>query len=197
MVKYSKYESFEQAKVACRECPIGPIYDCVVPSYGNKKNPKVMIIGEAPGREEVQQLQPFVGKSGKLLREVLNKFGFRTENAIISNTIPCRPKDNKFPTDNSIVTSCTNKWLFTEISILKPRLLLLIGAKPLYFVAERSGITKSRGTIMTRNISGMSIKMLATYHPSYVLRKQYMNDGDEIRKAFEADIELASSYLEN
>ena len=145
-----------------------------------------MVVGEAPGSYEVEQGKPFVGKSGKLLRSTLKEFGFTKDNSIISNTIPCRPQDNKFPKDRNVVNSCIQKWLKLEIDILKPKYILLIGSTPTFYLLHSyDGITKMRGKWYTYN----NIPCMPTLHPSYVLRKQYMMGGGEINKHFRGDIE--------
>jgi uracil-DNA glycosylase len=145
-----------------------------------------MVVGEAPGSDEIEQGAPFVGKSGRLLRDTMNEFGFRKENTLITNTIPCRPMDNVFPSDVNLVKSCVEKWLAEEIKLTKPKIILMIGSKPLKFVAGMDGITRMRGEWMPA-MGGHGLA-LATFHPSYVLRKQYMADGPMIMELFRKDI---------
>lgn len=182
------YKEFEEAKLKCRDCLIGQVYNCVVPSDGNKINPIVMIIGEAAGADELIEGKPFIGKAGKLLRSTLNKFGYRKNNSLISNTIPCRPLDNKFPSDSELVEDCVKKWLKKEIELTNPKYILLIGATPLRYLMNLSGITKLRGNWLEYDPRNKNIPCMPTYHPSYVLRKQYMAEGKEIRNNFEQDI---------
>ena len=133
-MNFSTYTDFEDAKLKCRECSVGGVYDTVVPSFGCKSIADVFVLGEAPGAEEIQKLQPFVGKAGKCLRSVLNKNGFRQQNTLISNVIPCRPENNKFPKDATLVRKCFNKWLRNEILLLQPSYMLLLGNQPLQFI---------------------------------------------------------------
>lgn len=179
-----QYQEFDVLKEKCRECPVGLAYNRVVLSDGCKINPIILVIGEAPGNDEIINGKPFVGKAGKLLRSTLNKFGYNKGNSLITNTIPCRPENNKFPQDTSIVTTCINKWLLKEIEITKPKFMLLIGATPTRFILSKIGITQLRGKWFEYN----GIPCMPTYHPSYVLRKQYMDEGDDIREAFKIDI---------
>jgi len=188
MKKYNSYQEFNACKSQCRACPIGLIYDKVVCSDGNTLNPKVVICGEAPGSDEVEQGKPFVGKAGKLLRSTIKEFGFTNENCLITNTIPCRPKDNKFPEDNSLVKNCKNTWLKEELLLTNPDVLLLIGAKPLKFLLGLEGITKLRGKWIKRKLNGKIIQIMPTYHSSYVLRKKFMAEGKQILEDFRDDI---------
>ena len=191
------YDEFNASKSACRDCWVGKVYDKVVSSDGCLSNPRVMVIGEAPGKDEIVEGKPFVGKCGKLLRSTMNTAGYRTDNTTISNIIPCRPPDNKFPKDNAIVKACIAKWLFREMVILKPTHILLVGSQPLKFVLGMDGITRNRGTWFPLCIDGLSafhspIYCLPTFHPSYVLRHAYMKDGQEILAKFKQDIDTVA-----
>ena len=164
------YDEFDVQKVQCRECEIGKHYDTVVLSEGCRNNPVVMIIGESPGCTEIEKKRPFIGLAGQKLRHTIGEFGFRTTNTIISNVIPCRPLDNKFPTDRQLVMACVKRWLAQEIAILKPKFLLLLGNQALTYVLGYKGISSKRGEWYEGNC-------MPTYHPSYVLRK--IREGDE------------------
>lgn len=185
---YNTYLEFETAKLQCRACPVGLTYNCVVPSDGNKINPKVVIIGEAAGMNEVSLGKPFVGKAGQLLRSILKENKFTSNNSLITNTIPCRPQDNKFPTDDNIVKSCKNIWLKEELRLTNPDILLLVGAKSVKFLLNMDGITRIRGKWIKKKFNGKIINIMPTYHPSYVLRKQYMDEGKQIMQDFGNDI---------
>jgi uracil-DNA glycosylase len=186
--KYTSYEEFNLAKCKCNICPIGKAYNKVVSSDGNKTNPKVVFVGEAPGKDEVIACKPFVGKAGKLLRSSIQEAGLTEKDFLITNTIPCRPLDNKFPDDSSLVETCKNMWLKEELLLTNPDLIVLIGAKPLKFILKMEGITKVRGTIITKKLNGKIIKLMPVCHPSYVLRKEYMEEGKQIMSDFKNDI---------
>ena len=185
---FDSYTEFETYKSCCRSCPVGKVYNKVVLSDGNKMNPKVVIIGEAAGKDELEANKPFVGKCGKLLRATLEKNGFNKTNSLITNLIPCRPENNKFPKDDSIVHACKNVWLKSEIQLLKPDFLLLIGSKPLKFLLGLNGITKVRGIWHNKKMDGKKIKILPTFHPSYVQRTQYSKDKQYVGEYFKQDI---------
>ena len=178
------YNDFEIKKVKCRDCSVGKVYNCVVPSDGNKKDPIVLICGEAPGSDELIQGFPFVGKAGILLRRTLNQFGYNKSNCLITNVLPCRPENNKFPSDSKLVDNCVYQWLRVEIELTKPKFILLIGATPTKFLLSKTGITQLRGQCFEYK----GIPCIPTLHPSYVLRKQYMKEGKEIQANFSEDI---------
>jgi len=188
---YKDYAEFNAAKEACRDCYVGKTYNKVIPSDGCK-NPKVLIIGEAPGNLEVEQGKPFVGRAGKLLRVTLSKHGFNETNSLISNVLPCRPEGNKFPKEEDIVEACVNKWLMQEIELVKPKYILLVGSTSLYYLLKIRGITVNRGKWFylskEQQETGEGVQCMPTYHPSYVLRKMYMTEGKQILEHFENDI---------
>lgn len=185
---FKNYEEFDASKNRCNICSIGKVYNKVVCSDGCKFNPIVMIIGEAAGSDEILVGLPFVGKAGKLLRSTLNEFGFRKTNSLISNVIPCRPKDNQFPKDDELVKSCFEKWLKNEILITHPKYLLLVGSQPLKFVLGLQGITHIRGDWYNFSLEDRIIETMPTYHPSFILRKMYMEEGKKIMEQFRDDI---------
>ena len=193
-MSYTSYTEFNEAKIKCRECMVGLIYNSVVASDGNTENPKIIVIGEAPGADEIKEGRPFVGKAGKLLRQELEKNGINGSNSLITNTMPCRPLNNKFPKDDKLVYRCRNRWLKHELNLLKPDVVLLIGSTPLKYCLGLKGITRKRGTVYTMKLkeTGHKTKIVPCLHPSYVLRKQYGADGETIVKQFESDIRLTA-----
>jgi len=186
-VLYSSYQEFNEHKAKCTMCSIGSVYNKVVCSDGYKQA-KVLIIGEAPGKDEIESGVPFVGKAGKLLRKVLNEYGYRKNNSLITNTIPCRPQDNQFPKEELLVRRCMDEWLLTEISLVSPEYMLLIGATPMKYLLKRTGITTLRGQWFKFD----HINCMPTYHPSYVLRKEHMKEGLQIMADFKNDIKTVA-----
>lgn len=182
------YSHFESCKKDCfnkRSCVIGECYRKIVMSIGNKVNPIYMVIGEGPGADEIEQNQPFIGCCGKYLRSFLKKYNLNKTNTIITNTIPCRPKDNKFPEDENQVKLCVNLWIKNEIKILKPKVILCLGSKATKYVyGGDKKITEIRG----KSIRDDRAYWVFTYHPAYVLRnltnKKIINDFENDIKYF-------------
>lgn len=174
----------------CTTCGLRKRCTQVVLPTGNTENPILLIIGESPGKEEDEIGLPFVGLSGKLLRNILRDTkNINKLNTCITNTIKCRPPGNKFPI-KEIPEICTSKWLYEEIKIFNPKLLLILGNIPLKWVARLEGITYCRG----KWIESMGIRTMPTFHPSYVLRKD--NEGDlEARRLFTQDIFEVSNEM--
>ena len=137
---------------------------------------QVMLIGEAPGRDEDIQGKPFVGRSGQLLDRMLaaiglSRHGQAPENSVyISNVIFWRPPGNRTPTDQE--TLMCLPFLRRAIEIKRPRLLVCLGATPAQRLIGRSdGILKLRGRWFDFSSGGDTIALLATLHPAYLLRQ--------------------------
>jgi uracil-DNA glycosylase family 4 len=177
---------------SCNACKLRAGCIQVVTATGNTQNPILMIVGEAPGADEDDAGEPFVGKAGETLRHVLRMTKIISKkNTLITNTMHCRPPGNKFPSDDS-PNVCVGKWLNKEIEILQPKRMLLLGNTPLKYVAGLKGITQLRGQWITVK----NIRSMATYHPSYIMRKDSMGDV-ATRQDFERDIfEMAKEVQE-
>jgi DNA polymerase len=186
--RFPSHPEFDNAKSQCRECCVIEAYGVVVCGDGCKNHPKVVVIGEAPGQDEVAEKRPFVGKSGKLLRKTLNQNGYRRENTLITNILPCRPKNNEFPLDDKLVRRCVERWLLQELALADPDFILLVGGKSLKFLLWMEGITKCRGQMYYLPDWHREVMCLPTFHPSYVLRKENEPGGDKIKGLFEQDI---------
>ena len=185
MEKEEQIKKLKLDLIQCQQCALRGGCRAPVPGIGSY-NATVFICGEAPGSDEDEKGEPFVGRCGQILRTVLNKFGYNKDNTYISNIVRCRPKDNKFPGDSDLVENCA-KWVKREIEIIKPKIILTLGNQPLKYILGGYGITKVRGNMMKFN----DIPAMPTYHPSYVMRKDQMKD-IETRKNFEIDIETIS-----
>jgi uracil-DNA glycosylase family 4 len=131
---------------------------------------RLMLIGEAPGRDEDLQGKPFVGRAGQLLDRMLAAIGLAEEHVYITNTIYWRPPGNRTPTPQE-VEACA-PFLARQIELLSPQVLVLLGsaaAKSILGTSE--GIMRLRGKWLTHQSAGRSIATLATLHPAYLLRK--------------------------
>ena len=152
----------------------------------------VLIIGEAPGKDEDEQAKPFVGRSGQLLDRMLAQIGLsRKENVLISNTIYWRPPGNRDPTQGEIVACLP----FVErlIELKQPRLLILTGKAAAHTVLKREdGVMKLRGRRLSYTKEGLAapINAMVMLHPAYLLRQPQQK-----RLAW-ADLLLAEAWLE-
>lgn len=130
---------------------------------------RLMLIGEAPGRDEDLQGKPFVGRAGKLLDRMLASIGLTEDQVYITNTVYWRPPGNRTPTPEEI-ESCA-PFLARQIELVAPDILVLLGgaaSKSILGVSE--GIMRLRGKWLIYHSAGRDIPTLATLHPAYLLR---------------------------
>jgi DNA polymerase len=150
----------------------------------------ILLIGEAPGKDEDEQGRPFVGRSGQLLDRMLAEIGLsRTTNTMISNIIYWRPPGNRDPTQGEIVACLP----FVErlIALAQPKLLILTGKAAAHTVLRREdGVLKLRGRRLTYVAEGsVPVNAMVMLHPAYLLRQPQQK-----RLAW-ADLLLAETWL--
>jgi uracil-DNA glycosylase family 4 len=160
----------------CVACPLHRSRTLAVPGEG-KSNARVMIIGEAPGRSEDQTGRPFVGSSGKFLDHVLEGTGFDRGDFFITNICKCRPPANRTPKANEIET-CTSLYLFKQISLIDPRLIVLLGGVAVKKLLGLKTVEQARGRIIEHE----GRKFLATYHPAVRFYREEL--AEKIKKDF-------------
>ncbi len=130
---------------------------------------KIMLIGEAPGRDEDLQGRPFVGRAGQLLDRMLAAIGLHETSVYITNTIYWRPPGNRTPTAQEI-EACA-PFLTRQIELLSPKVLVLLGGAAAKSVLDvKEGIMRMRGKWKLYNAENRDIPTLATLHPAYLLR---------------------------
>jgi DNA polymerase len=154
-------------------------------------NAPVLIIGEAPGKDEDEQGKPFVGRSGQLLDKMLAAIGLdRQTNVLISNTIYWRPPGNRDPTQGEIVACLPFVERLIELS--RPKLLILTGKAAAHTVLKREdGVMRLRGRRLLYNREGLELPVntMVMLHPAYLLRQPQQK-----RLAWE-DLLQAQSWL--
>ncbi len=144
----------------------------VVVSRGNTSS-DLMLIGEAPGAMEEELSLPFVGRSGQLLNSLLNIAGLDHEkDAYFCNLVKTRPPKNRVPTMHEI--SLHLPWLFQQIKLVNPLIIILIGSTALHAILKtKSKISQVRGTWHNWN----GINVMPIFHPSYLLRNPSKESG--------------------
>ncbi len=169
---------------SCTACFLHEARILAVPGEG-VEHPLVLVIGEAPGSEEDEKGRPFVGPAGKLLDRMLASVGLsRTENCFVANTVKCRPSGNRDPLPEE--TAACAPFLTRQIYVLQPKFILCVGrvaAQTMLRTAD--GIGRLRGrffdffnsfdsdgmdAIAPRSATSRAIPLIATYHPSALLR---------------------------
>ncbi|MCF6344723.1 MAG: uracil-DNA glycosylase [Devosiaceae bacterium] len=143
-------------------------------------NPKsdIMIIGEAPSRDDDIEGRPFVGRSGQLLDRMLKAIGLDRSKVYITNIVAWRPPGNRNPTTSEIA-SCL-PFLHRQIELIKPKIILTLGAPAAHTIFScKTPISKLRGkwqqfelnNLSIKTLDNLSIKTLATFHPAFLLRQ--------------------------
>ena len=174
----AKADDLEPLKAALESFDAGPVKAGArntVFARGNSKA-KLMVIGEAPGRDEDEQGLPFVGTSGQLLDRMLAAAGFGDDDVYITNAFNWRPPQNRKPTPDEL--AMTLPFLERHIALINPKIILLVGASPMQAVLGLSvGITRARGQwhdYRVKNADGSdsdkTIPALPTFHPAFLLR---------------------------
>src|ERR1700690_2757751 len=152
---------------------IGDCTRCPLHKQGRKQivfgvgNPhaELMFIGEAPGADEDQQGEPFVGRAGQLLNNMIKAMGIRREDVYIANIIKCRPPGNRTPERDECETC--SPFLMRQISTIKPKALVALGA-----VAAKTllAINAPMSELRGKWYDFRGTKLAVTYHPAFLLR---------------------------
>jgi DNA polymerase len=170
----------------CTRCKLAPTRNNVVFGEGVQR-PTVLVVGEGPGAEEDAQGLPFVGASGKLLDKMLAAIGLsRQENCYIANIVKCRPPNNREPAQDE--REACMPYLRRQIELLQPKAILCAGRTAAQSLLETNdGINRLRG----KPHRYMEIPLVATYHPSALLRDESLK-----RPAWE-DLKTLRAIIEN
>lgn len=153
----------------CQECGLWESCNSPFMEYSGHSVPDVLIVGEAPGEWEDKEGVPFVGTSGRKLREVLEASGITEYKVAFSNVVRCRPPENDTKAEH--ITHCEG-FLKEEIKVLDPDVVMLMGNTPLGSVLGKTGITTWNGVVVERD-DRMYVPLL---HPAYILRNRAAMD---------------------
>ncbi|MBB5073566.1 DNA polymerase [Bartonella callosciuri] len=130
----------------------------------------LMLVGEAPGREEDIQGVPFVGKAGRLLNKILASIGLTRNDVYIANTVPWRPPGNRTPTPREV--ALCRPFIERQIYLANPCILIALGGVAMQFLTgSQNGIIRTRGKWFTyESENSIKIPVMPTFHPAYLLR---------------------------
>jgi DNA polymerase len=181
--KAAAFSALRERALACAKCPhLASSRKTVVFGVGSI-DAQLMFVGEAPGADEDEQGEPFVGKAGQLLTKIIQATGLQRADVYIGNILKCRPDTpgqsagNRKPTTDEMATCIP--YLHEQIDLIRPKVLVALGATAVEgLLGKTIGITKLRGTWKTYR----GIPLMPTYHPAYLLRNQAMS---EKRKVWE------------
>lgn len=160
----SNLTELKSAICNCKECPLGDQRNKFVFGEGNP-NADIMIIGEAPGKDEDLQGMPFVGRAGQLLTKILESIGLSREDVFIGNICKCRPPENRQP-EAAEVEKC-EPYLIKQIELINPAFILSLGLTSINTLLK----TKNKmADIRGQQLDYHGRKLLVTYHPAALLR---------------------------
>lgn len=180
---HEPWKSLESAVSACTQCRLHQSRTQTVFGTGDV-HADWMVIGEAPGAEEDRQGEPFVGRAGRLLNEMIRAVGMRRDQVYIANILKCRPPNNRDPKPDE-VHACAS-YLEQQVSLVSPRVILAVGriaAQNLLGSSEPVGRMRGR----THRYGERGIPVVVTYHPAYLLRSpgQKAKAWDDLRLALQ------------
>ena len=183
VAKAAAFAALRERALECVKCPhLASSRKSVVFGVGSI-DAQLMFVGEAPGADEDEQGEPFVGKAGQLLTKIIQATGLTRADVYIANILKCRPDTpgqsagNRKPTGDEMATCIP--YLHEQIDLIRPRVIVALGATAVDgLLGKTLGITKLRGNWKTYR----GTPLMPTYHPAYLLRNQAMS---EKRKVWE------------
>ena len=158
------WETLQKECLSCRACGLCETRTNVVFGVG-RPDAEVLIIGEAPGANEDAQGEPFVGRAGKLLDDMLAMIGLNRRNIYITNSVKCRPPENRDPL-NTEKDACRG-YLKRQIELMQPKIIVCLGrVSAMELIKEDFKITQEHGQFFEKD----GVLMMALYHPAALLR---------------------------
>jgi DNA polymerase len=175
--KAAAFAALRERALACVKCPhLAASRKNVVFGVGSI-DAQLMFVGEAPGADEDEQGEPFVGKAGQLLTRIIETMGLKRSDVYIANILKCRPDTpghvagNRKPRPEEMETCIP--YLHEQIDLIKPKVLVALGATAVEgLLGKTQGITKLRGHWQEYR----GTPLMPTYHPAYLLRNQALSE---------------------
>ena len=156
---------------SCTKCGLHEGRNSVVFGVGNQ-NADLMFVGEAPGADEDKQGEPFVGRAGKLLTDIITAMKLTRDDVYIANVLKCRPPGNRNPAPNEVETC--SPYLIRQIALIQPKVIVALGSFAAKMLLDTNmGISALRGKFHEFALAKQaesSAVIMPTYHPAYLLR---------------------------
>ena len=169
----------------CTKCRLSETRTNTVFGEGNV-DADIFFIGEGPGENEDKTGRPFVGKAGQLLDKMILGMGLSRELVYIANIVKCRPPENRAPAPDETET-CT-PYLLRQLEIVRPKVIVTLGHPAVRYMLETK---QTMGRLRGQWYMWRGIKLMPTFHPSYVLRSYT----DEVRAAVWSDLKQVLAEL--
>lgn len=167
----------------CTRCRLHKGRTNLVYGVGNI-NAEIMFVGEGPGADEDQQGEPFVGRAGQLLNNMISAMGIRRQDVYIANVVKCRPPGNRTPERDECDTC--SPFLLRQIEVIRPKVIVALGA-----VAAKNllAVNDSMANLRGRWYDFRGARLLVTYHPAFLLRDPRQ------KKETWKDLQMVMKYL--
>lgn len=160
----SEYEALRAEALACTKCRLAGSRKNVVFGVGDP-NADLMFVGEAPGHDEDVKGEPFVGRAGQLLTDIIKAMKLSREQVYIANVIKCRPPENRNPEPDEL--DACRPYIRRQVELIQPKVIVTLGRFGLQSLTGKGyGISSVRGQWLDYN----GIKLMPTFHPAYLLR---------------------------
>jgi DNA polymerase len=170
----------------CKRCKLCEARTKIVFGVGDPRA-KLMFVGEGPGADEDAQGEPFVGRAGQKLNEMIRAIGLERKDVYIANVVKCRPPGNRDPEPDEVKTC--SPFLVRQIESINPRVIVALGSPATKTLLDtKAGITSLRG----RWGSFRGIPVMPTFHPAYLLRRYTA----ENRRAVFDDLKAARARID-
>jgi DNA polymerase len=167
----------------CKKCDLCTDRKNAVPGKGNH-NADLVFIGEAPGKNEDECGEPFIGTAGKKLNDALKNAGLERSSVYITNIVKCRPPKNRIP--NDVEKMMCNNYLENELRIIKPKIICLLGNTSYHSILGGNEISKNHGRFVFKD----NYLYFITFHPAATIYNQ------KLGKVFKDDIKKLVDELE-
>ena len=167
----------------CTRCGLSRGRKNIVFGVGNPRA-EIMFIGEGPGADEDEQGEPFVGRAGQLLNNMIAAMGLRREDLYIANVVKCRPPQNRAPERDEIETC--SPFLMRQVDVIRPKIIVALGATA---AKTLLGISDSMASLRGRLYDFRGTKLAVTYHPAFLLR-----DPRQKKEAWK-DLQMVMNFL--
>jgi DNA polymerase len=166
----------------CTLCKLSRTRKNAVAGEGSR-SAKVMLVGEAPGRQEDSQGKPFVGYSGRILDTALSKAGIKRSEIFITNVVKCRPPNNRRPQSNELI-ACMGH-LERQISLVSPKIICILGSTAYHSLLGGKSIVADRGKIVEKE----GKRFFLTVHPASTIYNR------SLRSALEKDLSILAREI--
>ena len=164
---YQTLDELKEAIQDCQKCPLSKTRTHFVFGTGSP-DANLMLIGEAPGRDEDLQGEPFVGRAGQLLDKILAAIEFQRKEVYIGNILKCRPPNNRDPLPEEVALCMSH--LMNQIDIIQPKIILALGRIAAQTLLKTSA---SLGQLRSEELTFSDIPLFVTYHPAALLRNPH------------------------